>query len=256
MTDCREYRESCTLTGLGVFNAPSNLPTILPFSFYKGRMAPLKRCIGRPKKYSTAEEARIANLEGNRRRRLEQSCLPYGPADFIPYEPTLQSDVPTSTRPEIGLRISPDIQIPLGRDTQETSAEQNDQDQNWQPHFIHTAREFADKEEDKILEEVRRIQAKELEDNAEQAEYDEEVAEAARALQRLQAALILREAAASQASGTEEKSREDNLQRFDLGDSANWRFDSTPPPPSQKNKPPSIQSSQVGQTPAKTSSPL
>ena len=215
---------------------------------------PSKNIGGRPRKYKTDEEARQADIKSRQRRRLHTQHT--RPVDFIAFEPPLHSNIPANTRPEIGLRISSDIQIPLGCDTQQTSAEQNDPDQNWQPHLIHTAREFADKEEeDKILEEVRRIQAKELEDNVEQAEYDEEVAEAARALQILQAAPILSEAAAPQASGIEERSREDNLQRFDLGDSVNWRFDSTPPP-LQTNKPPSIQSSQAGHTPVKTSSPL
>jgi hypothetical protein len=215
---------------------------------------PSKNIGGRPRKYKTDEEARQADIKSRQHRRLHTQHS--RPVDFIAFEPPLYSNIPANTRPEVGLRISPDIQIPLGRDTQETSAEQNDQDQNWQPYFTHTAREFADKEEeDKILEEVRRIQAKELEDNAEQAEYNEEVAEAARALQRLQAAPILSKAAASQASGTEEKSREDNLQYFDLDNSVNWCFDSTLLP-LQKNKPPSIQSSQAGQTPAKTSSLL
>jgi hypothetical protein len=73
---------------------------------------PQKKLGGRPRKYSTAEEAKRANLEGNRRRRQQQR-QPIGPADFFAYEPQLHADIPAETPLETGLRTSRDVQIPV-----------------------------------------------------------------------------------------------------------------------------------------------
>jgi len=81
---------------------------------------PPKKASGRPRKCSTAEEARRVNLEGNRRRRLQQS-QPIGPADFIVYEPQLHADIPAETPLETGLCTSRDVRIPL-----EPNAQQNE----------------------------------------------------------------------------------------------------------------------------------
>ena len=77
---------------------------------------PQKKAGGRPRKYSTAEEARRANLEGNRRRRLQQS-QPIRPTNFIAFEPQLHADIPAETPLETGLRTSRDIRIPLDPNT-------------------------------------------------------------------------------------------------------------------------------------------
>jgi hypothetical protein len=73
---------------------------------------PQKKLGGRPRKYSTAKEAKRANLEGNRRRRQQQR-QPIRPTDFIAYEPLLHADIPTKTPLETGLRTSRDVRIPF-----------------------------------------------------------------------------------------------------------------------------------------------
>jgi hypothetical protein len=134
-------------------------------------MAP-QRLGGRPKKYLTAKDARRANLEGNRRRRLQQS---HGPADFIAYEPPLHPDIPLDTPPEVGLRTSLDVRIPQDRDTQCHSASADLGDSQRQPN--HLPNPPLPNDDVEIAKKVKKIQIEEQELNAEQEEYEAEVAQ-------------------------------------------------------------------------------
>lgn len=128
---------------------------------------PPKQAGGRPRKYSTAEEAKRANLEGNRRRRLQRS-QPIRPADFIAYEPQLHADIPADTPLETGLRTSRDIRIPLHPNTRQDKL---------RPNVQPNPRPSAAEEDAEIHEQIRRIQTREQETNTEQAEHDAEIAE-------------------------------------------------------------------------------
>ena len=132
---------------------------------------PQKKASGRPRKYSTAEEARRANLEGNRRRRLQQS-QPIGPADFIVFEPQLHADIPAETPLETGLRTSRDVRIPL-----DFNARQDEVRPNLRPSPRPNPRPSAVEEDAEINEQIRDIQIKEQETNTEQVERDTEIAE-------------------------------------------------------------------------------
>ena len=132
---------------------------------------PQKKAGGRPRKYATAEEARRANLEGNRRRRLQQS-LPIGPADFITYEPQLHADVPTDTPPS-GLRTSSDIRIPADSNVQSS----NVPPQNLRPiHPPQTQLPPID-EDAEVAAQIKQIQIDEQEGNLERDEYEAEITE-------------------------------------------------------------------------------
>jgi hypothetical protein len=132
---------------------------------------PPKKAGGRPRKYSTAEEARRANLEGNRRRRRLQQSQPMGPADFIAYEPQLHADIPAETPLETGLRISRDIRIPPDPNARQAEVRPNLRPSP-RPNPQPPAAEDAE-----INEQVRRVQTREQETDAEQAERDAEIAE-------------------------------------------------------------------------------
>jgi len=74
---------------------------------------------GRPRKYTNPEDARRANIEGNRRRR-QNKTLASGPADFIIFEPP-HPNAPIET-PASGLRTSVDVRIPLDVHVPQNSA--------------------------------------------------------------------------------------------------------------------------------------
>ena len=132
---------------------------------------PPKKLGGRPRKYSTAEEARRANLEGNRRRRQQQH-QPVRPVDFIAFEPQLQADIPAETPLETGLRTSRDIPIPL-----DPNAQQDEVQPNLRPSPRLNPQPSAIEEDAEINEQIRVIQTTEREMNNEQAERDAEIAE-------------------------------------------------------------------------------
>src|ERR1700732_2720585 len=132
---------------------------------------PQKKAGGRPRKYSTAEEARRANLEGNRRRRLQQR-QPIGPTDFIAFEPQLHADIPAETPLETGLRTSRDIRIPLDPNARQDEVRPNLASPRPNPPVAAAAEEDAE-----INEQIRRIQTKEQETNTEQVEREAEIAE-------------------------------------------------------------------------------
>ena len=87
---------------------------------------PLKNPGGRPRKYSTADEAAAANRRQNRGYYHNPSRLVglAGPVDFVAYEHLPTSDIPSYTLPAIGLRTSPDIPIPPDRDIVEDCEEE------------------------------------------------------------------------------------------------------------------------------------
>lgn len=94
-------------------------------------MEPEKKRGGRPKKYATSDEARKANVEGNRRRRQVKALQSQGPADFIAFEPSLDTDCPADTCADTGLRT--DILIPHESGTEHTGASQIDIPQHLRP---------------------------------------------------------------------------------------------------------------------------
>jgi hypothetical protein len=65
---------------------------------------------GRPKKYATIQQAE-ASIRQQRHARYIRTRRQHS-AEFIPYEPTLPTNVPRATPSNIGLRISPEIQVP------------------------------------------------------------------------------------------------------------------------------------------------
>ena len=86
----------------------------------------LKKLCGRPRKYSTADEAAAAKRRQNR-GYYHNPSRPVGlagPADFVAYEPLPTSDIPSYTLRAIGLRTSPDIPIPPDRDIVEDCEEE------------------------------------------------------------------------------------------------------------------------------------
>jgi hypothetical protein len=121
---------------------------------------PQKKAGGRPRKYSTVEEARRANLEGNRRRRLQQR-QPIRPTDFIAFEPLLRVDIPTETPLETGLRTSCDVRIPLDPNARQGEVRPSLPSPRPNPP-VSAAEEGAE-----INEQIRRIQIKEQEMNTE-----------------------------------------------------------------------------------------
>ena len=189
---------------------------------------PYKNTGGRPKKYASVAEARQANIEGNRRRR-RLTHPSSGPADFIAFEPSLPSDVPAPTHPEIGLRVSQDIQIPIrippGRDIQECDFKEP----NTQPYPVQTPPQATDplgiQEEADIIRRVREIQRNEHEDNIEEEDYDAEVTarlkamtaadhEAAEALRALQGGCTGRQSSLE----AEPQRFDDDILQFDDSD--------------------------------------
>lgn len=137
----------------------------------------MKKSGGRPRKYSTAEEAAAAKRRQNwgYYHNLSHSAVPSGLADFITYEPPLPSDVPTYTRPSIGLRTSPDIPIPPENnivDDLEGELEPAPYPPQSTPRRYSTPTGL--QEDPEIVREVAQIRAVE-EVSTEDIEYDEEV---------------------------------------------------------------------------------
>ncbi|KAN0095005.1 hypothetical protein V8E51_015716 [Hyaloscypha variabilis] len=94
-----------------------------------------------------------------------------GPADFIAYEPQLHADIPAETPLETGLRISRDIRTPPDPNTRQAEVRPNLRPSP-RPNPQPPAAEDAE-----INEQVRRVQTREQETDAEQAERDAEIAE-------------------------------------------------------------------------------
>ncbi|KAN0108918.1 hypothetical protein V8E51_008660 [Hyaloscypha variabilis] len=94
-----------------------------------------------------------------------------GPADFIAYEPQLHADIPAETPLETGLRISRDIRIPPDPNARQAEVRPNLRPSP-RPNPQPPAAEDAE-----INEQVRRVQTREQETDAEQAERDAEIAE-------------------------------------------------------------------------------
>ena len=159
---------------------------------------PPKNAVGRPRLYATKEEAKRVDLEKRQQRRQQQQQI-RGPADFIAYEPLLHSDIPIPTPPEIGLRIGPDIGIPIEEGIQEGNIDETDTQQSapWSIPCQTTpaqANQCSAEEDAEIARQVKEIQKSEQENSTEQEEYearvtaqmtaaDYEAAEALRALQ-------------------------------------------------------------------------
>lgn len=129
---------------------------------------------GRPRKYTSLEEVRKANTANKRRQRLHRT----GPADFIAFEPSRLFDIPASTPPEIGLRISPDIRIPLEHNIGELNTQSHLPPSNLHrgPDLPNTA------EEDEIASRVKEIQIDEQDGRGEEEDYDAEVAARVKAM--------------------------------------------------------------------------
>ena len=138
---------------------------------------PLKKPGGRPRKYSTADEAAAAKRRQNR-GYYHNPSRPVGlagPVDFVAYEPLPTSDIPSYTLPAIGLRTSPDIPIPPDRDIVEDCEEeleaeayltQDNPPRTATPNTLH--------EEPEIIRQVEKIRTEEV-TNIEDADYDAEV---------------------------------------------------------------------------------
>ena len=87
---------------------------------------PLKKPGGRPRKYSTADEA-VAAKRRQSRGYYHNPLRPVGlagPFDFDAYEPLPTCDIPSDTLPAIGLRTSLHIPIPRDRDIAEDCEEE------------------------------------------------------------------------------------------------------------------------------------
>lgn len=216
---------------------------------------PYRNTGGRPKKYASVAEARRANIEGNRRRRRLHPST--GPADFIAFEPSLPSDVPATTQPEIGLRVSQDIRIPPEHDIQEYDAKEPDA----RPILPQTPPQAIDplgtQEEADIARRVREIQTNEYEDNMEDADYDAEIAvrlkamtaadhEAAEALRALQGGYTERQ---SSSGASSQRFDYDVLQLDDFDFDLSVQQNSNIPPVCHVDNSVHIQRSQQPNTP-------
>jgi hypothetical protein len=126
---------------------------------------------GRPRKHSTAAAAVEAKKQSNRQRYLRRQLHAQGLIDFIAYEPQLHVNIPAETPLETGLYTSRDVQIPLKPNTEPDEVQPNLLSPQPNPP-PSTAEEDAE-----ISEQIRRIQTKEQEINAEQAERNTEIAE-------------------------------------------------------------------------------
>ncbi|KFZ15728.1 hypothetical protein V502_05438 [Pseudogymnoascus sp. VKM F-4520 (FW-2644)] len=220
---------------------------------------PSKNAGGRPKKYTTAEEARRAHLDRKKRRR-HQHTAPPGPVDFIAYEPTLSSDIPVDTSPQLGLRISPNIRIPPEHDVQECDTNKN----NPTPSSpIRTTDALSTEEDAEIARHVEQIRIDELEHDAEQADYEAEIAARLEARTAdYEAAEVLKalRSRPSKGLGMEASSQDSDYDvlpydEFDLG---NQQDTVTPPAvrtKSTKNTK-TVQISPQNQTPTRKRSPL
>ena len=138
---------------------------------------PLKKPGGRPRKYSTADEA-VAAKRRQSRGYYHNPSRPVGlagPFDFDAYEPLPTSDIPSDTLPAIGLRTSLHIPIPRDRDIAEDCEEelepeafltQNNPPRTATPNSLH--------EEPEIIRQVEKIRTEEV-TNTEDADFDAEV---------------------------------------------------------------------------------
>ncbi|PVH92171.1 hypothetical protein DM02DRAFT_480891, partial [Periconia macrospinosa] len=68
---------------------------------------------GRPRKYQSGEEAAEA-ARRLRQQRYQRQHQAQAPPEFVAYAPTIPG-APTSTCPNVGLRVSADVPVP--RDT-------------------------------------------------------------------------------------------------------------------------------------------
>jgi hypothetical protein len=126
---------------------------------------------GRPKKYTTSDDARKANVEGNRRRQQTKASKPQGPADFIAFDPPLHTDIPPDTSANTGLRT--DISIPYEPGTQHTETSQIDIPPNLRP-ISPPPTQLADEDIDTQLNQIR---IDERTSNIERNEYEAEIAD-------------------------------------------------------------------------------
>lgn len=106
-------------------------PTILTYKYYSDVTLysslmwnnASQKCRRTASKY-----ARRAHIE-NKRLRRHKPPIPVGPPNFVMYEP-VPTDVPTITQPRIGLRIGPDIRIPVEEGIQEGNFDETDTQQS------------------------------------------------------------------------------------------------------------------------------
>jgi hypothetical protein len=133
-------------------------------------MEPAKKSGGRPKKYTTSDDARKANVEGNRRRRQIKAHQSQGPANFIAFEPPLHTDIPADTCADTGLRTN--ILIPHEPRTQPVGTSQIDIPQHLRPISpppIQLANEA-------IATQINQIRINERVSNLERDKYETEIA--------------------------------------------------------------------------------
>ena len=129
---------------------------------------PLKKAGGRPRKYTTTEAAKQANLE-NGHRRYQQLLQAQGPADFIAYEPP-HPDIPTDTPPS-GLRTSSDIRIPPDVDVQ------IDIPTNLRPISLLPTQLPLSNDDAEMVEQITQIRIDEQKSNFERVEYEAEISQ-------------------------------------------------------------------------------
>ncbi|TGO31389.1 hypothetical protein BHYA_1142g00010, partial [Botrytis hyacinthi] len=129
----------------------------------------IKKIRGRPRKF-TQEEATASKRNSNRyaQQRRRHPRIAAGPSDFIAYEP-LPSDIPTNTLSS-GLRVSPDIPIPIDDDTSIENPS------NVQPnHLSSTSSQIELTTE--LEEQMRQIRLAEEEADTECSEYENAISE-------------------------------------------------------------------------------
>ncbi|KAK6591588.1 hypothetical protein H4I95_12137, partial [Botrytis cinerea] len=129
----------------------------------------IKKSRGRPRKF-TQEEAAASKRNSNRyaQQRRRHPRIAAGPSDFIAYEPPL-SDVPVNTPPS-GLRLSPDIPIPLDDDS---SIENPSNIQSNPPLSTSSPIELTTE----LEEQMRHIRLEEEEADKERVEYETAISE-------------------------------------------------------------------------------
>ncbi|KAH6671012.1 hypothetical protein B0J14DRAFT_669789 [Halenospora varia] len=138
-------------------------------------MLPQKKRGGRPKKYTNPDDARRANIEGNRRRRQNKALQPSGPTNFIAFEPPLCPGVPTDT-PETGLRTNPNIPIPYDNDVEPSEVVQCKALPSAGLRTPPPTQPLTSQEEAEITRQINQIQNDEQESNLERGEYDTKIA--------------------------------------------------------------------------------
>lgn len=138
---------------------------------------PAKNAVGRPRLYANKEEAKRVDLEKRQQRRQRQQQQQRGPADFIAYEPLPPSDIPITTRPEIALRTSPDVRIPIDGNSRESNVDETDTQEGalCQATPAAQATQLRAEEDAEIARQVKEIRKSEQENGAEQEEYEARV---------------------------------------------------------------------------------